>query len=385
MTQPLHFLFLEPFFGGSHRDVAEGIVSHSRHRIELVTLPDRFWKWRMRGAALYLYSKIEHPGNYDGILLSSLMSLADLKALWGPNCPPTLVYFHENQLNYPLAPGETHDYQFGFTNISTALTAHRLLFNSHTHKNAFLKALPDFIRMMPDYRPSWITKAVAAKTGVVYPGCHFPSTTSETRSIKDHPPLIIWNHRWEHDKNPDAFFRALAALHHQGIDFRVALLGERYRRIPEAFEKAGQTLKDRIVQWGYVSSRKEYYQWLGRGQVVVSTALQENFGISVVEAMRHGCLPLLPDRLCYPEILPKTLHKDFLYLSQADLEEKLAALVTGGEEYESKMEKLIAHAAQFAWETAIHRFDEELATLAAMGHQPPQWPSVNIPKEMSHA
>ncbi|MGD9334817.1 MAG: DUF3524 domain-containing protein, partial [Desulfobacterales bacterium] len=39
----MKFLFLEPFFGGSHKDFAQGLVSHSRHRIDLVALPARFW------------------------------------------------------------------------------------------------------------------------------------------------------------------------------------------------------------------------------------------------------------------------------------------------------------------------------------------------------
>ena len=44
MTTQLKFLFLEPFFGGSHREFAKGLISHSRHRIDLMTLPARFWR-----------------------------------------------------------------------------------------------------------------------------------------------------------------------------------------------------------------------------------------------------------------------------------------------------------------------------------------------------
>ena len=80
MSRPLTFLFLEPFFGGSHRDFAEGLIAHTSHAIELMTLPARFWKWRMRGAALYLFSRIKNPEDFDGILMSGLMSLADLAA-----------------------------------------------------------------------------------------------------------------------------------------------------------------------------------------------------------------------------------------------------------------------------------------------------------------
>ncbi|MEJ2730858.1 MAG: DUF3524 domain-containing protein [Deltaproteobacteria bacterium] len=48
---------MESFFGGSHREFAKGLVSHSKHRIDLKTMPARFWKWRMRGAALYFVKK----------------------------------------------------------------------------------------------------------------------------------------------------------------------------------------------------------------------------------------------------------------------------------------------------------------------------------------
>ena len=66
------------------------------------------------------------------------MSLADLKALWGAPCPPAMLYFHENQFSYPLGPGEERDFQYGFTDITSALVADRILFNSHTHHRAFL-------------------------------------------------------------------------------------------------------------------------------------------------------------------------------------------------------------------------------------------------------
>lgn len=365
MTRPLRFLFLEPFFGGSHRDFAEGLIANTRHDIELMTLPDRFWKWRMRGAALYLVSKISDPSGFDGILLSGLMSLADLMALWGGRCPPALVYFHENQFSYPLGPGEAMDYQFGFTNITTAMCARRILFNSATHMEAFLAGVSDLIRMMPDCRPKRIRAGIAAKSAVAYPGCHFSADLSGEEDQLDDPPLVIWNHRWEHDKNPEAFFDALDAVRQCGIDFRVAVLGESYIHIPPVFDAAKKRLKDHIVQWGYVPARHNYYQWLQRGHVVVSTAIQENFGISVAEAVRHGCLPLLPDRLSYPELLPQDCHEDFLYGNQTDLEEKLAILLTGGRHWNEKRAYLASHMAQHAWERAIGRFDEELSQLAA--------------------
>lgn len=364
MRRKLRFLFLEPFFGGSHGDFAQGLTQHSRHDIELLTMPDRFWKWRMRGAALYWSERIKTPEHYDGLIVSSLMSLAELAALWGSRCPPALVYFHENQLTYPAAPGQRADHQPGFTNISTALAARRVLFNSHTHLNAFLTALPDFIRIMPDFRPKWVIRAIADRCAVAYPGCHFPDAPADIKHPNQSPPLIIWNHRWEHDKNPEAFFKAVRQMHLQGIDFQVALLGEAYDQMPEVFASAPQQLGRRLIQYGRVASRQEYYAWLERGSIVVSTAKQENFGIAVVEAVYHGCLPLLPDKLSYPEIIPEKFHSDFLYNTQDELEQKLSALLTGGDRHQLKRLALSTAMQKYSWEKVIDVYDEELVSLA---------------------
>ena len=363
----MKFLFLEPFFGGSHRDFAQGLISHSRHRIDLVTLPARFWKWRMRGAALYFLKKIPSLNDYHGLITTDLMSLSDFKALWGRFCPPSLVYFHENQLTYPLAPGESRDFQFGFTDITTALAADKVLFNSRTHFDAFFSSLPEFLKMMPEYRPMWVIQAIRNKTGVLYPGCRFPAEDlppSRFVPETDAPPLIIWNHRWEFDKNPSAFFEALDAILERGLDFRLALLGENFQIVPKAFMAARKRLKDRIVWYGYEASKKKYQEWLMKGDIVISTANQENFGISVVEAIRCGCIPLLPHRLSYPEIIPKAFHDDFLYKNQTELIEKLWFLILNFPQFKVKRHRLSEAMCRFAWAKLIDQYDAVLENLA---------------------
>jgi len=49
-------------------------------------------------------------------------------------------------------------------------------------------------------------------------------------------------------------------------------------------------------------SKEEYYDLLAKAKVVVSFALQENFGYSIAEAVYLGCVPILPNRLVYPEL-----------------------------------------------------------------------------------
>jgi glycosyltransferase involved in cell wall biosynthesis len=358
MAPQLKFLFLEPFFGGSHREFAEGWVAHSRHHLDLLTLPARFWKWRMRGAALHFIGKAPDLAAYDGLIVTDLMSLSDFKALAGGACPPALVYFHENQFSYPLAPGEQMDYQFGFTDITTALAANRVVFNSHTHREAFFASLPRFLNMMPDHAPKWVVERIRAKSDVLHPGCRMPAETIALDAPDGRePPLIIWNHRWEFDKDPEAFYQALDAMPAHGCDFRLALLGERSRTAPPCFDAARRRYGNRIVHYGYVPARADYVQWLRRGHIVISTALQENFGIAVVEAVRLGCIPLLPARLSYPEIIPAAFHAEVLYDTPAALQEKLAALLSGYQRFENLRRDLSAAMGRFSWERSIDRFD----------------------------
>jgi glycosyltransferase involved in cell wall biosynthesis len=368
----VRFLFLEPFFSGSHRDFAEGLAAHSAHDLELVTLPGRFWKWRMRGAALAFLRKIPDLRDFDGLLVTDLMSLTDFKALAGPACPPTMVYFHENQVDYPLGPGGVVDYQFGFTDITTCLAADRIAFNSDAHRAAFLNRLPEFIRMMPDLRPKWAVAEIRRRSEVLHPGCRFPAGGPPRADFLPAavPPLVIWNHRWEHDKAPDAFADALEAVDGRGIPFRIALVGERYRNAPPAFERIRERFGKRVVRYGFLKDREAYRKLLLRGDVAVSTARQENFGIAVVEAMRSGCLPLLPNRLSYPELLPPEARDFCLYDEPAELVERLAAALSDMGRFAELRERVSRHMGRFAWAVRAPDFDAALTSLVERGRNP---------------
>ena len=365
MSHRKRFLFLESFYGGSHRAFADGLITHSRHAIDLLTLPARFWKWRMRGAALHFIQKAPPLDQYDGLITTDLIGFSDFKALAGSACPPALVYFHENQFTYPLAPGEAMDYQFGFTDITSALAADLIRFNSHTHCQAFFDGLTRFLKMMPEHRPHWVVEAIRSKSGVIHPGCSFSANDHDLPPIDAaRPPLIIWNHRWEFDKNPEDFFDALDAVADRGVDFRLALLGESCQTVPEVFTRARQRYGRQILRDGYEASRATYIDWLKRGSIVISTAQQENFGISIVEAVRFGCFPLLPKRLAYPEVIPEPFHPQVLYQDQEDLIARLHRLIQRFEDYQESRFRLAQAMARYAWGNMIDRYDALLESLA---------------------
>jgi len=352
----MKILFLESFFGGSHKDFALGFQDASSHDVTLLTLPDRFWKWRMRGASLSFIDQIKDIRSYDLIFATDMMDLSDFMALAGSPLPPVWLYFHENQLSYPVAAGRKRDSHLGFTNIISALAADQVFFNSQFHLDSFLSDAQKMIQNKPDFKPDWVLDNIVNKTRIIYPGCRFDSGQLELEKIDTDCPLIIWNHRWDHDKNPDPFFAALSRLKEKGIAFSLALLGESLSRIPEVFERAKEQFKDEIKIYGYAQSKQEYISWLKKGAIVVSTAIQENFGISVVEAVRYGCIPLLPNRLSYPEIMPKELHEQILYPNDQDLAPRLEDMVENYEKYLPIRQRLSLEMAQYSWQNIIKTY-----------------------------
>ena len=178
--------------------------------------------------------------------------------------------------------------------------------------------------------------------------------------------MIIWNHRWEFDKGPKEFFNAINHILKQGLNFRLAVLGKSFQKIPEIFQTLKNRFNKQIIQYGYIKSKTEYYNMLKKGDIVISTAKQENFGISIVEAMYHGCLPLLPDQLSYPEILPAQFHLHFIYKNQTDLIEKLKSLILNFDNFSEKRKSLSRAMESYAWENMIKTYDNLLEELAEL-------------------
>lgn len=358
----LRVLVLEGFWGGSHRAAAEGWARASRHAVSLEHLPARFWKWRMRGAAFELARRLR--GRLDGVdvlFATNVMDLAHLRAFL-PERIPTVLYFHENQASYPSLEEEgapEPDLSYAFTDLAGALAADRVAFNSAYQQQAFFSAMGALIRRMPDTRPRWALEEVRAKCAVLPLGVSL-SDIPARRGADGGPPVLVWNHRWEYDKDPGTFFRVLGRLAERGVAFRVAVLGESFRRRPPAFEEARRSLGERIVRWGFVPDREEYLGILARADVAVSTARQENFGISLLEAAYAGAHPLAPRRLSYPEVLPPELHPGCLYRDEADLESRLVSLLTG-QEARLAPETLRSLLGVWDWERRAPEWDDFVA------------------------
>jgi glycosyltransferase involved in cell wall biosynthesis len=363
----MKILLLAPYCGGSHRAWAEGYVAHSSHHVILLSLAARFWKWRMQGGAVTLAEQARALDyRPDVILASDMLNLPAFLALTRDflDDVPTALYCHENQLTYPFPPGEKRDLTYGMINWLSMLAADQVFFNSQYHRDDWFEALPNMLKHFPDYTHLHRIEEVRAKASVLPVGCNLSRLDHVPRPYAPgEPPLILWNQRWEYDKDPETFFQVLYTLQREGIDFRVALAGRSYRETAAEFEAARERLGDRVVHFGYAEG-EVYDRLLRRADVVVSTAIHEFFGVAIVEAIYAGCFPVLPNRLSYPELIPGARHDVCLYASFDQLLARLRWALTHPEESRSLARVLRSALARFDWGEMAPVYDRRLASLA---------------------
>jgi len=374
----MRILALEPYYGGSHRAFLDGWRKVSRHDWTVLTLPAHKWKWRMRHAAItfaqMLGKHIAEGATWDAVFCSDMLNLAEFKGL-APGAVgslPTVIYFHENQLTYPARLEDERDCHFAMTNMTSALAADAVWFNSAFHRDSFLEALTALLRKMPDHQPLEAVEQIRNKASIHPPGV---KDITRTAAPSTGPLQILWAARWEHDKNPEDFFEALTILQERKVDFRLSVIGEQFRDTPECFEIAHEQFADHIERWGYQDSTERYEQALGWADVFVSTALHEFFGISTVEATLAGAYPLLPDRLAYPEILQlgceSWASEHFYDGTVAALAEKLTELASckeGGDLWGSDPDRASKCAKRFLWDKLAPRMDIAIEDIVA-GHE----------------
>ena len=145
----------------------------------------------MRGAALDFLKKTENLNSYDLILAGNLMDLSHWKAMTPEKSPPVILYIHENQLAYPLKPGEQTDFQYGWTDYTNQLCAEHIIYNSVYNRDSFFDALTSLIGRLPDNRPSVDFSSLFKKISIMPPGCMTAETWDITLKCENsgEPPL----------------------------------------------------------------------------------------------------------------------------------------------------------------------------------------------------
>ena len=355
----MRIALIDPFFDYSHRLWAEGFKRHSSHHITIYSGSPIHWKWKMAGGAMPLAEAVNNSGvSYDLFIVTDMLHLSVFKSLLDTKNinTPTLLYFHENQITYPwsatdIDPKLRQDRHYGLMHYTSCLVSDAIAFNSHYHLQSFTGALPKFLKDFPDSFENGINE-VNAKSLVLPLGLELP----QYKNSNANKPIFLWNHRWEYDKNPEAFFNVLKDLQNLKVDFGLIVMGKQYKQSPEVFNAATTIFSNEMIHFGYVEDRKKYEDLLAVANVLLVTNNQDFFGISVVEGIAAGCYPCLPNRLSYPEHIPSSFGDPVFYDKDEEIVPLIMSLIESGSYRESQMYS--NYVRKYDWSTLIDSYDE---------------------------
>jgi glycosyltransferase involved in cell wall biosynthesis len=179
------------------------------------------------------------------------------------------------------------------------------------------------------------------------------------------PPVLLWNHRWEYDKDPEAFFDLAFRLKAEAHPFKLMVLGEHYQRQPAIFTKAKKELAHHCLHFGYVADRQTYLQYLWQADILPVTSRQDFFGGSIVEAMYCGVTPILPNRLAYPEHIPESKKSMYIYEGTEELYQKVRRAMDQVEQLRQKRAAVRSMVAHYDWSRMGPIYDEAFSAMIA--------------------
>ncbi|XP_067155512.1 tRNA-queuosine alpha-mannosyltransferase isoform X3 [Apteryx mantelli] len=173
----MSILLIEAFYGGSHKQLVD-LLKEEMEECVLCTLPAKKWPWKARTAAISFMQTVPPNANYRVLFASSVLNLAELVAL-RPDLGKLkkVLYFHENQLAYPVQKCQERDFQYGYNQILSCLVADVVVFNSAFNMESFLTSIGKFMKLIPDHRPKDLEEIIRPKCQVLYFPVKFPDVS----------------------------------------------------------------------------------------------------------------------------------------------------------------------------------------------------------------
>jgi len=353
MPTQLDILALEPFYGGERRAMLDNVMRCSRHRWTLLKLPPRRIERRLAAAANWFAEQISRhwSGKLDILFASEAINLAELYRLT-PSLSkyPSIIYFHDNQLNAPASPrGGPVD----FINLLTASAATEVWFNSYSHLKRFLALAAKLVERHPELSSRNPMPQITANAQVMHP----PMDLGIVRA-REGKSLAASNARCAGHlhRNPRRDLKllndALAELELRDENFRLITVGP--------VDKLGERWARRTI-----SEKDEQGQIAGMLEcgLIASAKRSPAFDYLVTRGILAGCRPVLPDSGVYPELLPESVHNMCLYpMNDEPLADLLMFAMEAGDSWRAP--ELPASLGRFDSVTACRAIDDRLEQLA---------------------
>lgn len=146
--------------------------------------------------------------------------------------------------------------------------------------------------------------------------------------------LVITN-RFDYEKRPNLSLDFALIMKHRHPDLEIVVTTSRPKftsnkawlvEYARALEAQGViTIKEGLT-------KAEYHAELASASVMLSNTMEENFGYCVVEAMLHGCAPLVPKAFSHPEVLESEFctGEEFMFECEDEIIPKIEKLLNQG-------------------------------------------------------
>uniref|UniRef100_A0A8C3YLW9 tRNA-queuosine alpha-mannosyltransferase n=1 Tax=Catagonus wagneri TaxID=51154 RepID=A0A8C3YLW9_9CETA len=323
----MSILIIEAFYGGSHKQLVD-LLQEELGDCVLYTLPAKKWHWRARTSALYFLQTIPTSERYRILFASSVLNLTELVAL-RPDLGKLkkILYFHENQLVYPVKKCQERDFQYGYNQILSCLVADVVVFNSVFNMESFLTSIGKFMKLIPDHRPKDLESIIRPKCQVIYFPIRFPDVRR-----------FLPKHKAAHLQKILSLKESGTAAPSMAILFQQEQRGS--ENLLESLDSESGSCD--VTQREHLgsSARQESYLKTFSASDNSSSHHEENkqnprdvshgadeqqkplhivWPHRWLEAVYCGCYPLCPKDLVYPEIFPA----EYLYSTPEQLSKRL--------------------------------------------------------------
>ncbi|MDB5353704.1 MAG: glycosyl transferase group 1 [Phycisphaerales bacterium] len=376
MPTQLDILALEPFYGGMRRAMLDTVIRCSRHRWTLLKLPPRRMERRLSVAANWFAEQLSRhwSGKLDLLFTSEAMNLGSLYRLVPALAtPPSVVYFHDNQLPDPqrivtkaekvsrgsigstgqVVVAPPPDVNLELVNLNTATAATEIWFNSVYHLKTFLGRATNLVARHPELSSHNPMLEVTRRAHVMAP----PIDMNIVPHVKATMKLPPRDSKAIFIETRDADMRllnaALSMLSSRNINFRLITVGP---------------VEDLSDQWPRrtISETDDLAHVAGllEAGVVLSAKPGATCDHQIIRGLLAGCRPVLPDRGVYSELLPGSLHTQTLYPSSnaKGMADRLQeAMYSAYSWHPPDFRQTLSHFEAIA---ACKAFDERLAGLA---------------------
>ncbi|XP_054237023.1 glycosyltransferase-like domain-containing protein 1 isoform X6 [Indicator indicator] len=330
-------LLIEAFYGGSHKQLMDLLQEELRDDCVLCTLPAKKWHWKARTAALYFMQTVPASTNYRILFASSVLNLAELAAL-RPDLGKLkkVLYFHENQLAYPVQKCQERDFQYGYNQILSCLVADVVVFNSAFNMESFLTSIGRFMKLIPDHRPKDLEKIIRPKCQVLYFPVRFPDVS---RFMPEHKlahlekVIAVKRHGDAYQseglpgqQNGRALMRNSNTHHESGLcEAQPGLDTTQLEGLPSPVTAPVRLSKSEASESTNPCQEEDKQRLTFNLSNTLSGLDDQQRPLHIawphrwIEAVYCGCYPLCPKALVYPEIFPA----EYLYSTPEQLFKRL--------------------------------------------------------------